>query len=309
MSDFDIGSLINDRYRVLSILGIGGQGAVYKAADTRDGDTLRAVKIAKFDSSDGADVLARVTTEYAILSKLSHPNIVRVFEAGRLGENRCFLVMEFVDGKTLADHLKSMGSLSLPEILEILHEIALGLECAHGSHVLHRDLKPANILLANSGGVKILDFGLARDLELGQSLTKTGETIGTASYMSPEQLTRTSTLDQRTDIYAFGIMAFEMTAGKPPFSDGAYHEIATAHLTRPLPEVVSPKFDVPRWLQLFVGVCCEKKKQDRYGSMQDVLKALEKPMRKMGLIASEGDSGESILKKMWRRATGETSSS
>lgn len=102
MPDFTTESLINKRYRVLSILGEGGQGAVYKAADTRDGDLLRAVKIARYDSDDDGNALARITTEYSVLSKLSHPNIVRVFEAGRMDDKTCFLVMEFIEGRSVA---------------------------------------------------------------------------------------------------------------------------------------------------------------------------------------------------------------
>ena len=306
-SDSSTQRVINDRYKVLSVLGQGGQGAVYKVADTHQNDKILALKVVAWgDKGDESnETLERVTREYSVLKKLSHPNIVEVYESGRLGSHSCFIAMEFVNGQNLDQRIKdSKNPLSFQEIVKILRDVAVGLESAHNAQVLHRDLKPANILLPDQGGVKILDFGLARDMEVGYTITQSGDTIGTPYYMSPEQFRRTEALDHRTDIYAFGIVAYEMVVGEPPFKDGAYIDIARAHLTRPVPKCANSENGVPEWFSNFVGVCVQKKPSDRLQSMGEVTNLLERRMKKMGLIEGPAESTNSV-KRFFLRMIGE----
>ena len=298
MINFEKGTLICDRYRVLERLGMGGQGAVFKVkdtaeiyrkvADTQNNDQPLAVKVVVWDRhEDGEDLVKRLNTEYKVLQKLSHPNIVKVFDHGVLDEHSCFIAMEYIDGTVLSERLSPVwGPLPFEEVLQILREVALGLECAHDAKVIHRDLKPANIMLTNYGEVKILDFGLARDMELGMTMTKTGETIGTPYYMSPEQFTRLTALDERVDIYALGMIAYELVAGRPPFKEEAYHEVAYAHLRNSIPPLESKNYKLPRWFHSFVCVCGEKRPSNRYQSMREVVDFLERRMAKMKLIKS-----------------------
>ena len=285
-NDIKPGTLIGDRYRVLSRLGTGGQGEVLKVVDTAsgaNGEPLALKVVSWKDNEDAENIVQRLNTEYAVLSKLSHPNIVKVYDFGMLNTDTCFIAMEYIDGMPLSDRLLPIrGALPFDEVLHIMREVALGLECAHGANVIHRDLKPANIMLGSFGEVKILDFGLARDLEMGRTITKTGETIGTPYYMSPEQFTRLSPMDQRTDIYAFGMIAYELVAGKPPFkfNNAEYLEIATAHLRSPIPPLESQSYKLPPWFHTFVCVCTEKKPSKRAQSMREVIEFLEEEMEK-----------------------------
>jgi eukaryotic-like serine/threonine-protein kinase len=296
--DFKPNALIDKRYRVIAGIGWGGQAVVYKAADTQDNDRVLAVKVLPWEKIKYDDkVLTRFASESAVGQKLTHPNIAKVYKAARVEGQFCYIAMEYVDGTALSDRIADdKNPLTFPEIVRILHDTAAALQYAHAEHVIHRDLKPANILLTTAGDVKLVDFGLARDMELGHTITQVGETIGTPYYMSPEQFTRTARLDERTDMYSLGIIAFEMVTGTQPFRDGAYHEIANAHLTDPLPDMHSMDFEIPRWFALFVGVCTQKERNARYRSMDQVLIALEGPMRKMGLIEGPTAS-ESLLKR------------
>jgi serine/threonine-protein kinase len=209
--------------------------------------------------------------------------------------------MECIDGMPLSERISNVfGPLQFEEVLHILREVALGLECAHNAAVIHRDLKPANIMLTSYGEVKILDFGLARDMELGQTITKTGETIGTPYYMSPEQFTRMGQLDERSDIYAFGMIAYELVAGKPPFKEGAYHEIALAHLRHEVPPLPKIPEKVPAWFHTFVCVCAEKKPGNRPQSMRELIDFIEQEMEKMKMIPRAKSSDPRWINWLWK---------
>lgn len=283
------GTVIDERFRVESLLGMGGQAEVYRVADLLHEDRDVALKIIPIDVYEG-ETLKRATAEYAILSKLSHPNIVRVHEAGRLSGDFCFIAMDYVPGVSLARRIQEMGKIPISETLRILREVAMGLEAAHAKDVIHRDLKPANILLTESGGVTdaggvvILDFGLARDMKHGQTITKTGLTSGTMTYMPPEQINRLTKLDARVDIYAFGVMAFEMVTGSPPFRGETDLLVAQQHLGEPPPKICPKTYGVPEWFGNMVGVCLQKKPSNRFQTMSEVRGLLEKRMRRMGLL-------------------------
>lgn len=294
---FEDGTPIKDRYRVVSRLGEGGQGIVYKAVDLREGNETRAVKVLFCDSlekrEEGSEALSRFAAEYAILRKLVHPNIVRVCDSGQVPDAYYFIAMEYVPGGTLfallnAMRKKTVSPLSFSEVLRILHQLASGLAAAHEAGVIHRDLKPANVLLTSDGRVKILDFGLARDMKQGLTLTAVGNTVGTIAYMSPEQLTRAIRLDCRTDIYSLGILAYELASGRHPFAlrgleQATDADVTQSHLQDPVPPFQATGFDAPAWFEEFVLICTEKKRARRYDSAAEIVRYLERRMAEMGM--------------------------
>jgi len=286
MSDYQAGSLINERYRILSILGQGGQGAVFKAQDTKEGDKIVAVKVVTWnDFGKSNDTLKRVTAEYNALRKLSHPGIIAVYDAHRLGDQSCYIAMEFVDGQPLNEKIGKLSSaIQFSEVAMILLKVARGLQCAHEANIIHRDLKPANILVGKDGSVKIIDFGLARDMVDGITITETKHMVGTRNYMSPEQLMKTEKPDERADIYALGMLAFEMVEGKAPFAAETDHEVMGGHLMKPIPTLTGKLCKVPGWYQWFINVCAAKKRAERYQTMGEVVVFLERRMAEMGLV-------------------------
>jgi serine/threonine-protein kinase len=173
------------------------------------------------------------------------------------------------------------------EVRGIAGQIIKGLRAFHRREMVHQDLKPDNILFSRSDELKIADFGLARDMELGYTITQAGETIGTPYYMSPEQFQRNRALDGRTDIYALGIVAFQLATGTLPFESDDFVGLAKLHFTKPIPKLTKLNPKIPRWFETFVYLCAEKNPEDRFQSMQEVLSCLEKKMHKMGLLEGE----------------------
>ncbi len=286
---FASGDLIADRYRVSALLGAGGQGAVYHAFDEQEAGKEVALKVVEFQIHETTKV-SRIASEYATLEKISHPSIIAVHSAGRLAENQCYIAMEFVKGGTLEARIdKQVAAIEFKECLRILRQVALGLEAAHNAKVIHRDLKPANILLTEEGGVKIIDFGLARDLEHGQTLTQEGLPIGTLAYMSPEQILRKQKLDHRVDIYAFGIIAFEILVGRPPFTGESHYAVAAQHLneTNRIPSIAETVPSVPKWYQRFVELCTEYERDRRFQTFDEVIQTLEEKMLLAGMTVPD----------------------
>ena len=215
------GTIVVDRYRVLSALGAGGMGTVYLAEHLTIGRRV-AIKVLNGEWSGHSFVARRFQAEARIASTIGHPNIVEVFDAGQLPDRRLFLVMEHLDGHDLAQEIVDRGTLSQLRTAEILRQVALALAAAHNVGVIHRDLKPGNIMIATGAGgevVKILDFGIAcsprATAREGQRLTLPGSVMGTPEYMAPEQSTSAEPTP-RFDLYALGAIAFEMLTGDPP---------------------------------------------------------------------------------------------
>ena len=210
-----IGRILS-HYRLEARLGSGGMGVVYRATDMTLGRAV-AVKLLsrQLCSSEGAK--ARFLREARAASALDHPNIAAVYDAGE-HEGELFIVMALVEGETLKQCLEK-GRLPAQEVIDILGQMAEGLQAAHAAGIIHRDIKPANVLLTQSGTVKLLDFGLAKQLldEASSAVTQAGEVLGTPLYMSPEQL-RGGVVDERSDLWALGVVAYELLAGAPPFS-------------------------------------------------------------------------------------------
>jgi eukaryotic-like serine/threonine-protein kinase len=231
-----IGQLVGNRYLIESQVASGGMATVYLATDQRL-DRQVAIKVIHPHLANDPDFQAKFVLEAKTAAKLSHPNLVNVFDQGTDGPIT-FLVMEYVPGITLRDALKEYGPLPASRALEMLAQILSGLAAAHRSGILHRDLKPENVLLADDGRVKLGDFGLARAIT---EHTSTGDLVGTIAYLSPELVTR-GQADARSDVYAAGILLFELLTGRQPFEGQQAVQIAYQHAnsTVPAPSSLAP---------------------------------------------------------------------
>ena len=269
---FKIGQRIADRYVVRGLLGSGSMGWVLKVADDELNGEPVALKILYPHLSRDSSSVARFHAEVLLARQLSHPSIVHVHDLSELEDGGMFIAMEFIDGMSLAEILgKSQGEgLPFQEGLFILAKVAEGLLYAHQRGIIHRDLKPANLLIGRDGSIKIGDFGLAKSFAQELGLTRTGETLGTPLYMAPEQF-EGSPVDQRTDIYAFGILAFEVLTGRPPFKDSGFFELARQHIEDPLPRLDDTDPPVPEWCCEIIANCCAKAPAERPLSMSDIL--------------------------------------
>jgi eukaryotic-like serine/threonine-protein kinase len=268
-------------YEILSLLGSGGMGEVYRGRDTR----LRrevAIKVLPPGFANDADLLKRFEREARAVSQLNHPNIVVIHDIGS-DNGYHYVVMEVLEGETLGTRLVS-GPLSSRKTLDYAIQIARGLAAAHEKHIVHRDLKPENIFLTDDGRVKILDFGLAHQMsfETGDAgatatagrLTKPGMVMGTAAYMSPEQV-RGAATDHRSDLFSFGVVLFEMISGTHPFEAATQVETMTAILTREAPDLSQLVPTVPPIVRRVVNHCLEKKPEARFQSANDLIFDLE----------------------------------
>ena len=263
-------------YEITALLGKGGMGEVYRARDRKLKREV-AIKILSDELSRSDDRVLRFQQEAEVLASLNHPNIAAIHDLQEEGSVR-FLILELVEGETLDDALKR-GVLSVDETLNIARQIADALEAAHGKGVIHRDLKTANIKLTPEGRVKVLDFGLAkaiRDPEMAFSnaetaagMTGAGTILGTLAYMSPEQV-RGETLDGRSDIFSFGIVLYEMIAGRHPFAATTAADTIAAILTsRPL--AIADADALPVELRHVVSKCLEKDKTRRYQTAPEIV--------------------------------------
>jgi serine/threonine-protein kinase len=221
--------VVDAKYRVDLVLGRGGMGAVYRAHDVRLERDV-AIKVVRAELLHDPDARTRFRREAQVVARLHHPSIVSVFDYGTLPEGAAFLVMEFVRGRDLRAVLRDEHTLPPSRVAELLRAMAAPVDAAHRMGVLHRDLKPENVLLTDDErAVKVLDFGVAKlmggDDSAGDTLTLAGQPIGTPSYMAPEQLAG-RTVTAATDVFALGVMAYEMLSGHTPFGLGPIAEIA-----------------------------------------------------------------------------------
>jgi serine/threonine protein kinase len=260
--------LIADRFEAISLLGQGSSASVYRALDRALRDEPVALKIIHRRVRNNDDWLERFKREVSIARRLSHPNIVRIFDFGELPDGSCFATMELVEGGDLSSKIRSSpgARCSLVPALQVLLQTAVALDYAHKLGVIHRDMKPANILIDTLGYARISDFGSARQPEVDAQLTPIGDVIGTPHYMPPE-LFKGDTLSPLVDVYSLGIVLYEMLAGSPPFNGDSTAAIVAQHIRKPVPLLSSQCADIPKWCDEMIQTCTEKNPKDRYPSV------------------------------------------
>ncbi|MEX0875720.1 MAG: Stk1 family PASTA domain-containing Ser/Thr kinase [Actinomycetota bacterium] len=250
------------RYELVRRVGVGGMADVYLAEDTQLGREV-ALKILHAQYAGDESFVERFRREAMSAAKLQHPNIVQIYDSGAEGDFN-FIVMEYVEGKSLKDHLAEEGQLETVDACRIAREVLAALAYAHRTGLVHRDIKPGNILISDEGKVQVTDFGIAR-AEAGSTMTQTGTILGTAYYLSPEQA-QGLPLDGRSDIYSLGIVLYEMLTGRRPFEGDSPVSIAYKHV-REMPRPPSNhREDLPRPLEAIVLNALAKRPEDRYSS-------------------------------------------
>jgi len=270
------GLLIADRYRLDRPLGSGAMGTVWAAVDVTSGQRVAV----KFATEESADLRARFVREAKLSKRLSHPNIVTTFEVGETNDGEPFLVQECLTGPTLAAKLKTERHLEPREAARIVRDMALGVEAAHAAEIIHRDLKPANVMLHDPTGrgtefvVKILDFGIAKSVGASNQTyaTVVGMALGSPAYMSPEGLIGRG-VDHRTDIWALGVMLYELIVGMRPFV-GSQTEVANQVLVGATPSICERVRGVPDELDRIVMLCLEKSRDKRLSSASELVSIL-----------------------------------
>ncbi|KAA0254174.1 MAG: serine/threonine protein kinase [Acidobacteria bacterium] len=269
---FAPGTEIGSRYEVRSVLGTGGSAVVYGAFD-RELKRPVALKVLRGERVSEA-VLRRFRREAAVARDAASPRLVRVFDIGQAADS-IFLTMELVEGESLKERL-ARGRLTLDEALRVFAEVLRGLQVLHALGIVHRDVKPANVLLAADGTVKLADFGLALHLSADESrATETGGLVGTVEYLSPEQALGRE-LDGRSDLYAAGVLLYEMLTGALPFHRESAIATALARLTEKAPEPRDARPGIPTWLSAVVARLLEADPRRRYGAAGDALADLER---------------------------------
>lgn len=277
--------LIKDRYQLLDKLGQGGFGAVWRAFD----NTLNrevAVKLLNLANENQEEMVARFKTESRVASSFEHQNILRVYDFGQDEGGRCFLVSELLKGSSLHEELKPKEPLPLSLTLDVLYQVSSALEVAHQQKTVHRDIKPPNIFLneprKGQGYVKLLDFGIAKVLGGKQeSLTVTGQIMGTPHYMSPEQIVNIKLVDHRSDIYSLGIVFYQMLMGIVPFDDESYFSIMKHQMQSPMPKLDLPQYpsDLVSELQEILKVMTHKDVRKRCADASQILGRVEQIWR------------------------------
>jgi eukaryotic-like serine/threonine-protein kinase len=276
------GDIIADKYRVEQEIGRGGMGVVV-AATHLDLDQRVAIKVLQKSAAYNQDAMARFLREARAAAKIRSEHVARVMDVGKLSDGLTYIVMEFLDGSDLADVLVKDGPMRITTAADYVLQACEGIAAAHAAGIIHRDIKPANLFLARQPGrtnvVKILDFGVSKFsrnaiIASDGSATQTGQVFGSPIYMSPEQLDSTIPIDGRTDIWALGIVLYELLAGKPPFYGKSSANIMTSIMRDPAPKLRAIRADVPEALEEVVMRCLEKDRDQRFSTVIDLAEAI-----------------------------------
>ena len=269
--ELEPGTIIGNRYEIVQLLGAGGMGAVYKARDIEIG-RLVAFKVIRPEFARDRNIIERFKQELLLASQVTHKNVIRIYDLGE-ADGMKFITMEFVDGHDLHYMIREHGSYSRQESIAIIRQVCLALEAAHAVGVVHRDLKPQNILVDASGRVLVMDFGLARSVA-DSELTQSGSLVGTMDYMSPEQALG-NPVDQRSDIFALGIIFYQLLSGKMPFQA---HSAVASLIMRTQEDVVPCSTicpDVPKPLCDIVCRCLQRDLDLRYQHVNEIVADLD----------------------------------
>lgn len=296
-----IGLVLDNRYRLKRLVGIGGMAMVFEADDLLKKATV-AVKILKEEFAADEVSVQRFINESKAVLMLSHPNIVKIFDVSVKGEYK-YIVMEYIDGITLKAYMQRKGMLSVKETIAYSIQILRALEHAHLGGVVHRDIKPQNIMLLRSGQIKVTDFGIAK-LPDAKTLTATDKAIGTVYYISPEQAAGEKGIDRRTDLYSVGVLMYEMITGKLPFDGENPVSIALKQISeepKP-PHELNP--DIPEGLEQIILFAMEKDKDKRFQTATQMIDLLKRVRENPGVVfkqkntpkkASGGQGGKSSM--------------
>ena len=274
-----IGRLLDNRYEILEVIGIGGMAVVYKARCHRL-NRLVAIKILKDDYCQDDEFRNRFHAESQAVAMLGHPNIVSVYDVSTTG-GADYIVMELIEGISLKQYMEKKGVLNWKETLHFGMQIAKALEHAHSRGVVHRDIKPHNIMVLKNGSVKVADFGIARLMSKGNTLTK--EALGSVHYISPEQA-KGGRVDNRSDLYSLGVVMYEMMAGRPPYDGESPVAVAIQHINggAPMPSTLNP--NIPGGLEQIIMKAMALDPNNRYASATQMLGDMEEFRKNPGIL-------------------------
>jgi serine/threonine protein kinase len=303
----DLWSALASQYAVERELGRGGTGAVFLARDVRL-DRYVAIKVLPPHLAAEGELRELFLREARTAARLSHPHIVAVFRADELAGHP-FFAMPFIEGENLAERMSTRGPLPAADAVRFLREVAWALAYAHARGVVHRDVKPENIMIERGSGRAIVtDFGIAR-VEFGPTLTQDALILGTASYMSPEQING-EPLDGRSDLYSLGVVGFLLLSGRLPFSSETVSALLDAHCNRPAPPLATVAAMVPEPIAAVIDRCLMKERDGRYATGESLADALEKALRlsepMLGRSTTTSDATVLTREKaalVWQRAT------
>ncbi len=297
-----IGRVVAERFHIVDHVASGGMGSIYRARQEPLGREV-AFKILEMGGGPGAqEFRKRFKLEASACAKLSHSNIVRIFDFGITDDHIYFIAMELIEGRSLIDLLRTESPMRPSRALHILRQVVSGLTEAHEQGIIHRDIKPENILITTNGDdadfVKLVDFGLVKEAGNTDSATRTGYIIGSPYYMPPEQIEGLTETDHRSDIYPLGIILFNMLSGRRPFERKGTPAILFAQMHEPIPPVASmdPTLRVPASLEAVLQKCVQKKPADRYETMRELgeaLKACEADV--LAMEQGQGDVAPAVL--------------
>lgn len=268
------GQKINERYEIVKTIGEGGMANVYLAKDTILSRNV-AVKVLRGDLSSDEKFIRRFQREALSVSNLSHPNIVEVYDVGE-EDGQYYIVMEYIEGKTLKQLINKRGALTIPEVIDIMTQLTDGLAHAHEAYIIHRDIKPQNIMILDNGEVKITDFGIAVAMNATQ-LTQTNSVMGTVHYLPPEQANGKSAT-VKSDIYSLGILMYELLTGSVPFKGDNAVEIALKHMKEKLPSIRKQNPLIPQSIENIILKACAKNPRNRYESVKQMNEDLKHAM-------------------------------
>ena len=270
------GQMINDRYEIIRSIGEGGMANVYLAEDTILNRKV-AVKILRGDLAEDEKFVRRFQREAIAASSLNDPNIVEVYDVGE-DDGKYFIVMEYVQGLTLKQLIKKRGSLTLPEVVDIMLQLTSAVAHAHESYIIHRDIKPQNVIILEDGRVKIMDFGIAVALNAGE-FTQTNSVMGTVYYIPPEQANG-GAATVKSDIYSLGIVMYELVTGHVPFKGDNPVEVAIKHMNEPIPSICEYDPEMPQSIENIILRASAKNPKNRYDSAWDMHEDLETALDK-----------------------------
>jgi serine/threonine-protein kinase len=277
--------ILGERYELGAMIGTGGMADVYLAQDVRLNRQV-AIKILRSDLARDPSFVTRFNKEALSVAALNHPGIVSVYDSGKEDSPSGampYIVMEYVEGKTLREIVNKGERFALNRAVEITEGILIALQYSHKNGIIHRDIKPGNIMITDNGDVKVMDFGIARALaDTGATMTSTWNIIGTAQYLSPEQATGTQA-DARSDLYSVGCLLYELLAGRPPFTGDTPVAIAYQHVSAPLTPITEIQESLNPDLNAFFSIALAKDANERYQSANAMLKDLKKLIKGEGI--------------------------